>query len=73
VIALLAGSLIIKSKQLDQFEEHVEDDVKMMMDAFDFPIKSTAKNYKYFYRGQYSVMPEPEDVVAGMKTKKLHL
>lgn len=43
------------------------------MDQFNFGYKSKAKNYKYFYRGQYSSMPEPEDIISGMKSRKQKL
>lgn len=44
--------------------------MKMIMNAFPTEYKSTAKNYKYFYRGQYSVMPDVDDLVSGMKGKR---
>lgn len=71
-IGLVDGSLIMRSKQLEEFEEEQDDDMKMILQAFDPKnnIKSTAKNYKYFYRGQYSVTPDTADVIAGMQGKK---
>lgn len=63
VVALADGSLIIKSKELEEFKEDIDDEMKMVLNAFQPEIKSTSKNYKYFYRGQYSVMPELDDVV----------
>ena len=47
--------------------------MKMIMNAFQPNFKSTSKSYKYFYRGQYGVMPEAEDIISGMKSKKQHL
>ena len=34
---------------------------------------STSKNYKYFYRGQYVVTADPDDIQAPQKTKKKKL
>ena len=34
VIGLVDGSLIIKSKQLEKFEEEQDDEMKMIMNAF---------------------------------------
>ena len=45
----------------------------MIMDAFAPNFKSTSKNYKYFFRGQYDVVPEASDIISGMKTKKQKL
>ena len=45
----------------------------MVLAAFQPEIKSTSKNYKYFYRGQYSVMPELDDVVQSMNTRKVKI
>lgn len=73
MIALVNGSLIIKSKHLEEFKEEITDEQQFIMNAFETSFKSKAKNYKYFYRGQYSVMPEPEDIIAGMKERKLKL
>jgi len=72
-VGLLDGSLIIKSKQLEEFKEEQDDEMKMIMNAFQPKFKSTSKSYKYFYRGQYSVMPEPEDIISGMVAKKQKL
>jgi len=72
-VGLLDGSLIIKSKQLDAFEEEQDDDQKMMLNAFQSSFKSKAKNYKYFFRGQYSLMPDTEDIVSSMQAKKQKL
>jgi len=46
----------------------------MILDAFKgVKYKSQSKNYKYFYRGQYGVMPDTEDLVQGMKSKRVKL
>ena len=63
VVALADGSLIIKSKELEDFEEEQTDEMKMVLAAFQPKFKSTSKNYKYFYRGQYNVMPDADDIV----------
>jgi hypothetical protein len=34
LIALVDGSLFIKSKQLEEFKEEINDEMKMIMDAF---------------------------------------
>lgn len=70
IIGLIDGSFLIKSKHLEEFQEEQDDETKMMLDAFKFEYKSKAKGYKYFYRGQYTAMPEPEDVISGMKSRK---
>ena len=44
--------------------------MKMIMKAFTPNFKSTAKNYKYFYRGQYDATPDTDDIIQGMKGKK---
>ena len=45
----------------------------MILNAFKPNFKSTSKSYKYFYRGQYSVMPAPEDIISGMTQTKSKL
>lgn len=50
-VGLADGSLIIKSKQLEEFKEEQDDEMKMILDNFQSSFKSKAKNYKYFYRG----------------------
>lgn len=42
------GSLIIKSKLIEDIAE--EDEEQKLM-TFEPDFKSTSKNYKYFYRG----------------------
>lgn len=73
VVALADGSLIIKSKELEEFKEEIDDEMKMVLNAFQPQFKQTSKNYKYFYRGQYSVMPELDDVVQSMKQRKVKM
>ena len=50
-VGLIDGSLILKSKQLESFEEEQDDEMKLVMNALKPNYKSTAKSYKYFYRG----------------------
>ena len=40
--------------------------MKMIMNAFQPSFKATSKSYKYFFRGQYGVVPDPEDIIGGM-------
>jgi hypothetical protein len=56
-LGLNDGSLIIKSKRLEQAEEELDEEAKMMK-MFEPQIVSKSKNYKYFYRGQYIVQPD---------------
>uniref|UniRef100_A0A7S3IDX3 U3 small nucleolar RNA-associated protein 15 C-terminal domain-containing protein n=1 Tax=Strombidium inclinatum TaxID=197538 RepID=A0A7S3IDX3_9SPIT len=73
---LIDGSFIVKSKKLEEMKEgeDADDEMKMIMKAFQpKEFQSTSKNYKYFYRGQYGVMPDPDDIVQGMKGKKVKL
>lgn len=66
------GSLVIRSKMLDTHEEKktIED---KMYDAFEPKMISTSKNYKYFFRGQYVVTAEPEDVRVPTQRRKKKL
>lgn len=50
-VGLIDGSLIIKSKQLEEHKEEQNDDMKFIMDAFNPKFISKSKNYKYFNRG----------------------
>ena len=52
-LALADGALIIRSRQLEEAAEEVDDEMKMMLDTFrqNMGFKETAKNYKYFFRG----------------------
>jgi len=67
--------LIIKSKQLEEFTEEKDDETKLIESAFtqNMSFKSTAKNYKYFYRGQYNIMPDADDIIQSMTNKKQKL
>jgi hypothetical protein len=51
VIGLVDGSLLIKSKKLEEHVEEVTDEMKYILNAFQPKYVSKAKNYKYFYRG----------------------
>ena len=55
------GSLVIKSKMLDAHEEKktAED---ILLGQFEPKMISTSKNYKYFFRGQYVVTAEADDI-----------
>jgi hypothetical protein len=44
----------------------------MMLAALQPTFKSTSKNYKYFYRGQY-VAPDTDDLVQAIKQRKIKL
>lgn len=55
------GTLIIKSKLLETVEE-IDEEQKYMLMALQPTFKSTSKNYKYFYRGQY-VDPDADDII----------
>ena len=44
-----------------------------MFDALEPTIISTSKNYKYFFRGQYVVQADPDDIRATDMTKKRKL
>mmetsp|Transcript_16430 Transcript_16430/g.27849 ORF Transcript_16430/g.27849 Transcript_16430/m.27849 type:complete len:319 (-) Transcript_16430:35-991(-) len=72
-VGLINGSLLIRSKQLEAFEEEQDEELKFVLNAFKPSFTSKAKGYKYFYRGQYSTMPDPEDVIMGMTQKKKRL
>lgn len=52
-LALVDGALMIRSRQLEEAEEEVDDEMKMMLEAFrpNMGFKATTKNYKYFFRG----------------------
>ena len=55
-MGLADGSLVIKSKMLEPLEE------KKLIDQFEPKMISTSKNYKYFFRGQYLITADPEDI-----------
>lgn len=71
-LALGDGALLIRSKRLEEAVEEMDDEMKIMMEAFqpNMGFKQTAKNYKYFFRGQYDLIPEPGDIIASMQSKR---
>ena len=68
-MGLSDGSLLIKSKMLEPAEE-VKTDEQRMFDMFEPKMISTSKNYKYFYRGQYLVTADPDDIKAPASKRK---
>ena len=62
-MGLSDGSLIIKTKMLDPLEEKKSDEQKLF-DMFEPKMISTSKNYKYFFRGQYVVTADQDDIQA---------
>ena len=60
-LGLNDGSIIVKSKEMEQDEKEVDEEEKMLK-MFEPTMVSTSKNYKYFYRGQYEVKPDPADL-----------
>ena len=44
-----------------------------MFDAFEPQMISTSKNYKYFFRGQYVVTADAEDVQAPTQKRRRKL
>ena len=68
-MGLSDGSLLIKSKMLEPAEE-VKTDEQRMFDQFEPTMISTSKNYKYFYRGQYLVTADPDDIKAPASRRK---
>ena len=60
-MGLSDGSLVIRSKLLEPVEEHKTMEQRMF-DQFEPQMISTSKNYKYFFRGQYVVTADPEDI-----------
>ena len=71
-MGLADGSLVIKSKMLDPVEIKRSEEQKMM-DQFEPKMISTSKNYKYFFRGQYVVTADAEDISAPSQKKKRKL
>ncbi len=39
-------------------EEEKDEETKLIDSVLQSNFKSTSKNYKYFYRGQYTVVPD---------------
>jgi len=73
-VGLLDGSLIVRSKRLEEKEEEVDDDMKFIMSSFKPKERvSKSKGYKHFYRGQYGVVPDADDVIKGMASRKVKL
>ena len=62
-MGLSDGSLIIKTKMLEPLEEKKSDEQKLF-DMFEPKMISTSKNYKYFFRGQYMVTADQDDIQA---------
>lgn len=60
-MGLSDGSLVIKSKMLEPLEERKTEEQKLI-DQFEPKMISTSKNYKYFFRGQYLITADPEDI-----------
>jgi len=60
-MGLADGSLVIKSKMLEPLEERKTEEQKLL-DQFEPKMISTSKNYKYFFRGQYLITADPEDI-----------
>jgi len=60
-MGLSDGSLVIRSKMLDPIEEKKTDEQRLL-DQFEPKMISTSKNYKYFFRGQYVVTADAEDI-----------
>jgi hypothetical protein len=64
-LGLNDGTLIIKSKMLEELEE-IDEEQKLFDEILKPTYKSSSKNYKYFYRGQY-VAPDPQDLLSSLK------
>ena len=71
-MGLADGSIVVKSKMLDALEEKRTQEQRMF-DQFEPKMISTSKNYKYFFRGQYVVTADPEDIQAPSQKKKRKL
>ena len=67
-VGLANGGLLVKSKMLESNEEELEtEEQKMIKNALQSSFVSKAKNYKYFFRGQYSTLiPEEGDMMASI-------
>lgn len=67
-LGLSTGALVIKSKIIDlnypegEAEDEQNEEKKLVENAIQSSFVSKAKNYKYFYRGQYSAVI-PEDLM----------
>ena len=71
-LGLNDGSLLIKSKLIEKSGDEVDEEQKLM-NAFEPQMISTSKNYKYFYRGQYIVRADPDDITSTELSKKKKL
>lgn len=71
-MGLADGSLVIKSKLLEAEEENKTVEQRMF-DAFEPKMISTSKNYKYFFRGQYVVTADAEDIQAPTQKRRRKL
>jgi len=60
------GSLLIKSKLIEKETEELDAEMKLFA-KFRPTIVSKSKNYQYFFRGQYEVVADSEDLVKGEK------
>jgi hypothetical protein len=74
-LGLASGALVIKSKSLDDGEEEEEEtgEQKLIKNALVSSFVSKAKGYKYFYRGQYALLPEETAVVAQRQARMAKL
>ena len=58
-LGMAGGGLLIKSKRLEEDAESDTEEQKLIKNALQDNFVSKAKNYKYFYRGQYStILPD---------------
>ena len=71
-MGLSDGSLAIKSKLLEPVEA-VKTEEQKLFDQFEPTMISTSKNYKYFFRGQYMLTADPEDVQAPSQKRRRKL
>ena len=71
-LGLNDGSLLIKSKLIEKSGDEVDEEQKLM-NAFEPQMISSSKNYKYFYRGQYVVRADPDDITSTELGKKKKL
>lgn len=71
-MGLADGSLLIKSKQLQPPEEKKTAEQRIF-DSFQPQMISTSKNYKYFFRGQYVVTADTDDICAPQQKRRRKL
>lgn len=78
-LGMSTGTLLIKSRRAAEAGEEDEEagmteEQKLIKSAMVSSFVSKAKNYKYFYRGQYSaILPEEGDVKSALKQRKQKL